>query len=97
MHAAHKKLVARGAAIAAQIKALTAELDNIKARLPLDAGRYTIPGAELLITTSVRTSLDSKLVKGFLTPAQLVEATKSSPVTSWKFSSLPLPDQSVAA
>lgn len=90
MKAKEKKLIARGAILTEQIKALETELKSIKEQLDLPDGRYSILGAELLVVTSERSTLDSKLVKGFLTPAQVVEATKTSSCTTFKFRSLPL-------
>ena len=45
-------------------------------------GVYEGRAYKVTVTDSVRASLDSKIVKGFLTPAQIIEATKISEVTT---------------
>ena len=84
-------LIRQGALLANQIKALTEQLDLVKDALgTLDAGKYAVEladglDAELLIKEGSRTTLDSKIVKGFLTPAQLIEASKTTEFRSYGF------------
>ena len=85
---AQRRLIAKGAAISDQIAALKTELDAIKTKLVLSDGRYSAPDAELIIKTSTRVTLDSATVKGFLTPAQVIEASRESVSTSYRFKSI---------
>ena len=61
---------------------LDAILDQFKSEGDGDfAGR---DGHKIQVRTAERSSLDSKVVKGFLTPAQILAATKTSVVISAK-------------
>lgn len=86
------ELIRRGAVLANEVKRLQEQLGLIKDALEtLDAGTYSVElddgiNAEVRITEGSRTVLDSKIVKGFLTPAQLIEASKTSDFRSFTFS-----------
>ncbi len=87
LNTTQRRQIVKGAALSAQIKALEKELGDIKSALStaLTDGVYTANGAELLISSSDRVTLDSAIVKGFLTPAQVLAASKTSHVTVLKF------------
>ena len=73
------KLVDQYAVAAAQLKALEASVKEMKAKL-LALGVEEIEGSKfaLKITHYETSRLDTATVKGFLTEAQIAEATKTS-------------------
>ena len=96
-------LIQRGALLANEIKALELQLDLVKDALQtLSPGKYVIEGAddllaEVLIKEGSRTTLDSKTVKGFLTPAQLAAASKTTAFRSCSFTARIAAAEKVAA
>lgn len=44
-------------------------------------GEYAGKAYKVVVNTSVRSSLDTKIVKGFLTPAEIAQATVNKSVT----------------
>lgn len=85
-----RRLIIKGAALDAQIKALSKELDAIKATLgTLPDDLYSAGDSEVVIKTASRAGLDGAIVKGFLTPAQVIAATKTSLVQTIKFRIVP--------
>lgn len=85
-----RRLILKGAALDVQIKALSKELEEIKAALAvLPDGLFSAGDSEVILKTADRASLDGAMVKGFLTPAQIIAATKSTPVQTIKFRIVP--------
>ena len=81
-----RNLIDRAVALKAIIDGAKDELDEIT-DLFKDLGDGDYEGREghkIQVRTSERQSLDSATVKGFLTPAQLIAATKSVVVTTAK-------------
>lgn len=83
-----RNLIDRAVALKAIIDGAKSELDEI-----LDEFKFYGPGDfagrdghKIQVRTSERQSLDTAVVKGFLTPAQLIAATKSCIVTTAKVS-----------
>lgn len=70
-------------ALSAEIARLTSQLDAIKGTLKDNGdGDYIGKTYKVVVTTSTRTGLDTAIVKGFLTPAEIILATKESTVQS---------------
>ena len=82
--------VAQAARLNAEIAALKKQFDAIKAELALPDGTYQANGAELIVTTSNRVTLDGATVKGFLTPAQIAAASITSASTAYRFKLVPV-------
>lgn len=80
-----RNAIKKGALLTAQIAAAKKELEALKAGLGLPEGEYQSGNAILLIGTSDRESLDTAIVKGFLTPAEIKKATKTTSVTTYRF------------
>lgn len=81
-----RNLIDRAVELKAIIDGAKDELDDILEVFKLIGdGDFTgRDGHKIQVRTSDRCTLDSRVVKGFLTPAQIVEATKTSQVTSAK-------------
>jgi len=80
-----KKLIDRAAELQALIAPLEAELDAIKTACKAEGdGTFDGNQYELIVATSPTVSLDSKLVKGILTPAQISECSRTSKRTTVK-------------
>jgi len=81
-----RNLIDRAVALKAMIEGAKDELDGIVATFKdLGDGDYAgREGHKIQVRTSERQSLDSATVKGMLTPAQLIAATKSVIVTTAK-------------
>jgi len=75
--------VDRLGAINAEIAALKTRADDIKAKL-IDSGRAEIEGKayRAVISTRDTVRLDSKIVRGFLTPAEIAAASRVSTSTN---------------
>jgi hypothetical protein len=70
-------------ALKAQIAALQDQYDNkIAVFKDFGVGEYTGKVYKVTVTEASRTTLDSKLVKGFLTPAQINQCSKVAICTS---------------
>lgn len=80
-----KKLIDRLADLEARVAPLTAEISEIKAALK-EAGAGIYPGFrfDAVVSVADTTTLDSKLVKSLLTPAQLLACSRTSPRTTIK-------------
>ena len=77
------KAVDQAGLLKAKIAGLEAELNEILTALKLEGdGEYVGKKFKVVVSTYEKAGLDSKVVKGLLTPAQLVEATKVSVVTT---------------
>ena len=81
-----RNLIDRAVELKTILDAAKGELDKILDQFKLQgdgdyAGR---DGRKIQVRTAERTSLDSKIVKGLLTTAQLLEATKTTVVISAK-------------
>lgn len=87
LNTTQRRMIQRGALLAAQAAEIEKELKALKATLSeaLGDGTFTAGNAELNIKTSERTTLDAAIVKGFLTPAQVIAASKTADVTVLKF------------
>lgn len=69
--------------IKAQIRELQRQADNLSDLLKEQGdGEYLGRSYRAVINTSERASLDSTIVKGFLTPAETIAATKVAIVTT---------------
>ena len=85
--ARQRKLIARAHELSQTIKSAKRELDEILDvfKSEGDGQYFNKDGSEsILVYTSERVTLDTATVKGFLTPAEIQAATKSSFVTSAK-------------
>lgn len=80
-----KKLIDRAAELEALIAPLAAELDAIKTACKANGpGTYDGNRFALEVATSTTATLDTKLVKGLLTPAQIASCTKAGTRTTVK-------------
>ncbi len=76
-----RALILKGAALTLQMEALKAEIDLIKEKLaPLGTGCFDVPAedgtlAQYACQVVESVVLDTAKVKGFLTPAELAEAS----------------------
>ena len=79
-----RNLIERAVELKAIRDAAQSELDEILGEFKLigDGDYAGRDGRSVQVRTSERVSLDSKVAKGFLTPAQIVSATKTSFVTT---------------
>lgn len=77
------RLVDELGALKAQIAALEdAYAQKISVFKDFGDGEYVGNVYKVVVNTAERAALDAKIVKGLLTPAQIVEATKVNVVTS---------------
>ena len=83
-----RNLIARAVELKAVIDGAKDELDEILNTFrSLGDGEFQgRDGHKVLVFSTERVTLDSKTVKGFLTPAQVLAASKSSFVTTAKVS-----------
>lgn len=82
--AKQRNLIDRAVELQAQITELKTKLEDITSQFKaMGPGDYEgRDGHAIQVRRSTRLSLDAKIVKGFLTPAQVIEATKSAVVTT---------------
>lgn len=93
-----KKLLDRALELQNAIAPLAAELDAIKALLKAEGdGTYTGRLAEIEVATSETITLDSKKVKGLLTPAQITACSRTGTRTTIKIRERQAPSLKVAA
>lgn len=81
-----RNLIDRAVELKALIDGAKDELDEILSQFKtIGDGDYAgRDGHKIQVRTSERSTLDSKIVKGFLTPAQIIEATNTNLVTTAK-------------
>jgi hypothetical protein len=81
-----RNLIARAVELKSIIDGAKDELDEILGEFKSfgDAEYLGRDGHKVLVYSTERVTLDSKIVKGFLTPAQVLAASKSSFVTTAK-------------
>lgn len=81
--AKQSKIVDELGALRAQIASLQDVFDQKIALFKQEGvGEYAGKAYKVVISESERTSLDTKLVKGFLTPAQIAQASVTKPVVT---------------
>lgn len=83
-----RNLIDRAVELKALIDGAKDELDEILDQFKLlgDGDYAGRDGHKVQVRSSERQTLDSKIVKGFLTPAQIIEATKATTVITAKVS-----------